>query len=87
MSFLATFPSSHAALAAERRLLDQGLAVELVPVPRQISSDCGFCLLLESAAPVPPAELAACAAQSLWRVTETSVSTSSRKVKSYERYP
>ena len=87
MAFIALFPSSHAALAAERQLLDQGLPVELVPVPRQIHSDCGFCLLLETPAPAPPGELGACGAESLWRVTETALEASSRKVKNYERYP
>jgi hypothetical protein len=84
MAFIATFPSSHAALAAEQRLLGQGLAVELIPVPRQIHSDCGFCLLVESGADPAPAELRACGAQSLWRINETEA-PSTRKVKSYER--
>ena len=48
MRFLATYESSHAALRAEARLKDLGLPVELIPVPRQIDSDCGFCLLCEA---------------------------------------
>jgi len=39
-----TFRASHAAMRAERELAVRGYAVELVPVPREISSDCGFCL-------------------------------------------
>ena len=84
MAFIATFPSSHAALAAEQRLLGQGLAVELIPVPRQIHGDCGFCLLVEANESL--AQLRACGAQSIWRITETQ-GPSTRKVKSYERCP
>ena len=84
MAVLATFPSSPAALAAEQRLLGEGLAVELIPVPRQVHSDCGFCLLVETEAGL--ARLRACGAESLWRVTETR-SPSTRKVKTYERCP
>ncbi len=45
MLLLATFPSSQAALRAEQRLKAVGAEVELIPVPRQIRSSCGFCLL------------------------------------------
>lgn len=38
------FRTSHAALRAERGFKAAGLEVELIPMPRQISSDCGFCL-------------------------------------------
>jgi len=44
---LATYPSSHAALKAEKRLHAAGLTVELIPTPRQIRSSCGFCLLID----------------------------------------
>ena len=82
MDLIATFPSSHAALLAEQALKGAGLGVELIPVPRQIHSDCGFCLLAgEEAEPT----LRACGARELWRVTVHP--HASRKVKSYERCP
>ncbi|BDU74921.1 DUF3343 domain-containing protein [Mesoterricola silvestris] len=49
MLLLATYPSTHAALRAEQRLKAAGFAVDLIPVPRQIRSSCGFCLLVETA--------------------------------------
>jgi len=39
-----TFRGSHAALRAAREFKARDYAVELVPVPRGISSECGFCL-------------------------------------------
>ena len=42
-----TFHSVHAAIRAERMLKARGLSPGLIPVPREIASDCGFCLLLE----------------------------------------
>jgi len=87
---LATFRTSHEALRAEQTLKGGGLAVELIPVPRQIRGDCGFCLLLEAAGAVPEeriARLRACGAQDVWRVTAIPFPTSSRKEKSYERIP
>jgi hypothetical protein len=39
---IATFHSTHAVLKAEQLLIQAGLAgVRLVPVPSQVSSDCG----------------------------------------------
>jgi hypothetical protein len=38
------FPTSHAAVRAERGFKERGFDIELVPVPRQLSSECGFCL-------------------------------------------
>ena len=93
MDLLLTFPSSHAALGAERALSGSGVAVELIPVPRQIRSDCGFCLLTDVGVPDTPdferrlRALRACAPQGLWRVLETQPDPRSRKVKSYERLP
>ena len=37
---IAAFPTTHAALRAERAARDAGLTVQMVPVPRAISSDC-----------------------------------------------
>jgi hypothetical protein len=38
------FHTSTAALRAEKVLKQAGLAVKLVPVPRELSSDCGIAL-------------------------------------------
>jgi len=41
------FYTSSAAFQAEKALKDAGLAVKLVPTPRQLSSDCGVALRLD----------------------------------------
>ena len=41
------FYTTSAAFRAEKVLKDAGLAVKLVPTPRQFSSDCGIALRLE----------------------------------------
>ncbi len=41
---LITFESIHQVLAAERALLEAGLAPDLVPVPREISANCGMAI-------------------------------------------
>jgi len=90
---LVTFGTSHAALAAEQALRGQDLPVELIPVPRQLRSDCGFCLLAEAGEPgSPEAEsrlraFRTCNPQALWRVLVTPAGASTRKVKTYERIP
>ncbi len=38
------FASTHFAIRAEKIAKEKGLTVKLVPVPRQLSSDCGVCL-------------------------------------------
>ena len=38
------FPSIHFALRAEKLLKEKGTPYKLIPVPRQLSSDCGVCL-------------------------------------------
>lgn len=38
------FRSVHGALAAEKLFIEAGLAHKLIPVPRHLSSNCGFCL-------------------------------------------
>lgn len=38
------FHSVHGALKAEKVLLAAGVENKLIPVPRHLSSDCGFCL-------------------------------------------
>ncbi len=46
---LLTFESIHRVLAAEKALLDARLAPDLVPVPKEISSDCGMAIAVPSA--------------------------------------
>jgi hypothetical protein len=41
------FYTTSAAFRAEKVLKDAGLAVKLVPTPRQFSSDCGVALRLD----------------------------------------
>ncbi|MDR0311744.1 MAG: DUF3343 domain-containing protein [Acidobacteriota bacterium] len=38
------FHTNSAALRAEKILLREGFAIKLIPVPRQLSSDCGIAL-------------------------------------------
>jgi hypothetical protein len=42
------FHSITGALQAEKRLKGIGIATKLMPVPRQLSSDCGVCLRFRS---------------------------------------
>jgi len=42
------FHSITGALQIEKRLKGKGVAVKLIPVPRQLSSDCGVCLRFRS---------------------------------------
>lgn len=44
---VALFHSITGALQAEKRLKEKGVAIKLIPVPRQLSSDCGVCLRFE----------------------------------------
>ena len=55
---VATFHSTHAVLKAEKILKDAGLAgVRLVPVPSQVSSDCGVTVRFGAADAARAAEL------------------------------
>ncbi|WED23776.1 DUF3343 domain-containing protein [Vibrio sp. JC009] len=47
LDYIVTFSSSNLALKAESLLNKAGVRVRLVAAPRSISSECGFCLLLE----------------------------------------
>ena len=49
MNRLAVFDSVHQAIRAEKLMRLQGIAVELVPTPREISASCGQSLLFSSA--------------------------------------
>jgi hypothetical protein len=79
---LATYPSSHAVLKAEKRLYAAGLRVELIPVPRQIRSSCGFCLLCDIEGHLEL--LQESGVEGLWRVLGTEHGHSGRR---YEPYP
>jgi hypothetical protein len=41
------FPSVSQALLAEKILKREGLSHKVIPVPRQISSDCGVCIRID----------------------------------------
>jgi hypothetical protein len=47
--YIITFPSSHFALKAEKKIKKTQLTqqVKLISAPRTLSSECGFCLLLD----------------------------------------
>ena len=93
MLIVATFPSTHATLKAEQGLKGKVLSIELIPVPRQIHSDCGFCLLLElrdagtESFEQNTLKIKASGADQLWRVIHVDEPESSRKGKHYERIP
>ena len=42
------FPSVSYALKAEKIFKSKGISYKLIPVPRHISSDCGFCIRFPS---------------------------------------
>ncbi len=46
-AYFLLFPTIHDVLKAEKLLKQKGLSFELVPVPRNLSSDCGMCVKLE----------------------------------------
>lgn len=39
-----TFNSTHHAIASEQRLQAAGMAVRIIPVPTQVTADCGLAL-------------------------------------------
>ena len=85
MLLLATFPSTQAALRAERELAGR-VPVELIPVPRQVHHHCGFCLRVGPFEPPEALEaLRTLGAEGLWRIVETE--PPSLKERRYEPYP
>ncbi len=42
------FESVSAVLVAEKALKNMGITHKLIPVPKQLSSDCGVCIRVES---------------------------------------
>jgi len=81
MLLLATYASSHAALRAEKTLKAEGVVVELIPVPRQVQSLCGFGLLAEVS---DGAVFQKSGAENLWQVREPEAGHWRR---TYELYP
>lgn len=47
MEHLLTFETSHLAMKAERCLNRTDINAEIIPTPREISSECGFSLLIK----------------------------------------
>ncbi len=45
-SYYLVFSTIHDVLKAEKKLKEQGLSFELMPIPRNLSSDCGSCIRL-----------------------------------------
>ncbi len=41
------FDSIHYVMKAEERLKKAGVVIDLVPVPKEISSDCGMCIAFQ----------------------------------------
>lgn len=39
------FPSIHYVIRAEKLIKEKGFFIDLIPVPRHLSSDCGVCLV------------------------------------------
>jgi hypothetical protein len=98
--YIATFRTSEAAIGAERALRSspailRGYGEELIPVPRGISSDCGFCLLLalrEGTAVGPRADekgmisfLEDRNCDEVYKILEGPIPGKKRKEKRYER--
>ena len=81
MLLLATYASSHAAQRAEKTLKAEGVVVELIPVPRQVQSLCGFGLLAEVS---DGAVFQKSGAENLWQVREPEAGHWRR---TYELYP
>jgi hypothetical protein len=44
---IVTFPSTYAAIKAERLCMQHAITCKVIPVPRDISSDCGIALELD----------------------------------------
>lgn len=81
---LLTFPSVHAALATEERLKAAGLALEMIPLPREISSACGYGILLGPGAGAE-AWIKSVDLEASYKVYETEPEDGSRRRRYYER--
>jgi hypothetical protein len=47
-NYIFTFNSTHHVLKAEKLLLDKGIRHEIIPTPKNISSDCGMSIRISS---------------------------------------
>ena len=50
MTCILIFQSVHQVMKAEKALKERGMIVDLIPVPREISSDCGVAIQVPSEA-------------------------------------
>jgi hypothetical protein len=48
LNYVILFKAVSYVLKAEKILKQEGLPCKLIPVPKQISSDCGVCLLIRA---------------------------------------
>ncbi|MEA1972642.1 MAG: putative Se/S carrier-like protein [Candidatus Cloacimonadota bacterium] len=46
MELIITFKNSHAAIKCKKRTISKFSTLQLIPTPRDISSECGFTILL-----------------------------------------
>ncbi len=53
MIYIATFYSHFGAIRFKKLCQEQGLAPQLMPVPRDLSSSCGTCVRYEGQVPCP----------------------------------
>ena len=82
---IVTFPSTHAALSAEKKLKDEGVVgVEFIPVPREISSNCGVCLKINKQEKLSEL-LKEITCEALWLLTEKQTKESKRKIREYQK--
>ena len=65
-----TFENTHSAMAAERRLMEAGLPVRVMPLPANIGAGCGICLRVwpgEQVLATAGLQAAGIQAQGVWR--------------------
>ena len=48
MEFVITYKNSHSAIKSKKKLLKYFPSLQLIPTPREISSECGFTVLIDS---------------------------------------
>jgi hypothetical protein len=56
-SLILVYPSIHYVLKAEQVLKQQAIPCELIPMPREIRSDCGMALLCRDPEPIKLCQL------------------------------
>jgi len=45
--YILTFENTHQAISCEKALHNQGFPVRIIPVPTELTADCGLCLRFE----------------------------------------